>query len=112
MAGSRKNAKGSNHKRNGSRRAGARSSAKASAHSDGCSSASAILDYRLEKPSFTLRQVRDGKQVRYEIEGDLSAPVPPLRHSKYLSKEQLIEIYRWMLLNRQMETALENLYKQ
>ncbi len=72
----------------------------------------AITDYRLEKPTFTLHQVRDGEQVRYEIEGDLSAPVPLLRDSRYLSKEQLIEIYRWMLLNRRMETALENLYKQ
>ncbi|MGB9071158.1 MAG: thiamine pyrophosphate-dependent dehydrogenase E1 component subunit alpha [Terriglobales bacterium] len=72
-----------------------------------------ILDYRLEKPSFTLRQVRSGDEVRYEVEsGDLSAPVPPIRESKYLSKEQVIEIYRWMLLNRRMETALENLYKQ
>ena len=72
-----------------------------------------ITDYRLEKPSFTLRQVRSGDAVRYELEsGDLSAPVPPLRESKFLSKQQLIEIYRWMLLNRRMETALENLYKQ
>jgi len=72
-----------------------------------------ILDLRLEKPSFTLRQVRSGDEVRYEVEsGDLSAPVPPLRKSTYLSKQQLIEIYRWMLLNRRMETALENLYKQ
>jgi TPP-dependent pyruvate/acetoin dehydrogenase alpha subunit len=71
-----------------------------------------ILDYRLEKPSFTLRQVRVGDQVRYEVEGDLSAPVPPLRESKYLNRKQCIEIYRWMLLNRKMETALENLYKQ
>ena len=71
-----------------------------------------IIDYRLEKPTFTLRQVRNGEQVRYEVEGELSAPVPPLRDSQYLSKEQLIEIYRWMLLNRRMETALENLYKQ
>jgi len=38
--------------------------------------------------------------------------VPPIRDSKYLSKAQCIEIYRWMLLNRKMETALENLYKQ
>ena len=44
--------------------------------------------------------------------GDLSAPAPPIRESKYLSREQCIEIYRWMLLNRRMETALENLYKQ
>ena len=71
-----------------------------------------ILDYRLEKPTFTLRQVRAGDQVRYEVEGDLSAPVPPIRESKYLNRNQCIEIYRWMLLNRKMETALENLYKQ
>ena len=75
-----------------------------------------IRDYRLEKPSFTLRQVRTGDEVRYEVEsGDLSlhtAPAPPIRESKYLSREQCIEIYRWMLLNRRMETALENLYKQ
>jgi len=72
-----------------------------------------IPDYRLEKPNFTLRQVRVGDEVRYEVEsGDLSAPAPPIRESKYLSKEQTIEIYRWMLLNRRMETALESLYKQ
>ena len=59
-----------------------------------------ISDYRLEKPEFTLRQVRVGDSVRYEVEGDLSAPVPPIRDSKYLSKQQCIEIYRWMLLNR------------
>jgi TPP-dependent pyruvate/acetoin dehydrogenase alpha subunit len=72
-----------------------------------------ILDYRLERPSFTLRQVQSGDSVRYEVvSGDLSAPVPPVRDSKYLSKQQVIEIYRWMLLNRRMETSLENLYKQ
>ena len=72
-----------------------------------------IVDYRLEKPSFTLKQVRAGDSVRYEVEsGDLSRPAPPIRESKYLSSKQVIEIYRWMLLNRRMETALENLYKQ
>ena len=72
-----------------------------------------IRDYRLEKPRFALRQVRSGDEIRYEVEsGDLSAPAPPIRESKYLSREQCIEIYRWMLLNRRMETALENLYKQ
>jgi TPP-dependent pyruvate/acetoin dehydrogenase alpha subunit len=71
-----------------------------------------IPDYRLEKPIFALRQVRVGDSVRYEVEGDLSAPAPPIRESKYLDKAQHIEIYRWMLLNRRMETALENLYKQ
>src|SRR5579862_8405287 len=70
-------------------------------------------DYRLEKPTFEVRRIRGGEGVRYEIKsGDLAAPVPPIRDSKYLSREQIIEIYRWMLLNRRMETALENLYKQ
>jgi TPP-dependent pyruvate/acetoin dehydrogenase alpha subunit len=71
-----------------------------------------ILDYRLEKPEFTLRQVRSRDGVRYDVSGDLDAPAPPIRESKYLSPKQLIEVYRWMLLNRRMETALENLYKQ
>ncbi|MGD0513329.1 MAG: thiamine pyrophosphate-dependent dehydrogenase E1 component subunit alpha [Terriglobales bacterium] len=71
-----------------------------------------IPDYRLEKPSFSVHQVREGDEVRYEVEGDLSAPVPPIRESKYLNKQQAIEIYRYMLLNRRMEIALENLYKQ
>jgi TPP-dependent pyruvate/acetoin dehydrogenase alpha subunit len=71
-----------------------------------------ILDYRLEKPSFSIRQIRNGDEVCYEVTGDLSAPVPPIRESKYLDKKQCIEIYRWMILNRKMETALENLYKQ
>ena len=71
-----------------------------------------IPDYRLEKPSFTVRQVRKDDEVSYEVTGDLNAPVPPIRESKYLNRQQHIEIYRWMLLNRKMETALENLYKQ
>ncbi len=74
-----------------------------------------IPDYRLEKPDFTVRQVRVGNsdEVRYEVEsGDLSKPAPPIRESRYLTKQQTIEIYRWMLLNRRMETALESLYKQ
>jgi TPP-dependent pyruvate/acetoin dehydrogenase alpha subunit len=71
-----------------------------------------IADYRLEKSDFHVEQVRVGNEVRYEVTGDLRAPVPPLRDSKYLDKKQLIEIYRWMLLNRRMEAALENLYKQ
>ena len=71
-----------------------------------------IPDYRLEKPSFTIRQIREGDEICYEVEGDLNTSVPPIRESKYLSKQQHIEIYRWMLLNRKMEQALENLYKQ
>jgi TPP-dependent pyruvate/acetoin dehydrogenase alpha subunit len=71
-----------------------------------------IPDHRLEKPGFTIRQIRKAGKVIYEVTGDLSAPAPPIRDSKYLSKKQCIEIYRWMLLNRKMEIALENLYKQ
>jgi len=71
-----------------------------------------IPDHRLEKPSFTVHQVRKNGGVSYELTGDLSAPAPPIRESKYLTRQQHIEIYRWMLLNRKMETALENLYKQ
>jgi hypothetical protein len=63
-----------------------------------------ILDYRLEKPRFDLRQVRVGDTVRYEVKGDMSAPAPPIRDSKYLDKKQCIEIYRFMLLNRKMES--------
>jgi TPP-dependent pyruvate/acetoin dehydrogenase alpha subunit len=71
-----------------------------------------ILDYRLERPNFRVVEVAKDGEVRWEVRGDLSAPAPPLRESKYLKKEQCIEIYRWMLLNRRMEAALENLYKQ
>ena len=76
-----------------------------------------IPDYRLEHPDLTVRQHTEkdrhgAEHVRYEVEGDLDAPVPPIRDSKYLDKKQCIEIYRWMLLNRKMEVALENLYKQ
>ena len=71
-----------------------------------------ILDYRLEQPKFRVVEVTKDGEVRYEVHGDLSAPAPPLRESKYLKKEQCLEIYRWMLLNRRMEAALENLYKQ
>jgi TPP-dependent pyruvate/acetoin dehydrogenase alpha subunit len=71
-----------------------------------------ILDYRLEHPNFRVVEVTKDGEVRWEVRGDLSAPAPPLRESKYLKKEQCIEIYRWMLLNRRMETVLENLYKQ
>jgi TPP-dependent pyruvate/acetoin dehydrogenase alpha subunit len=76
-----------------------------------------IPDYRLEHPEFQIRQAlekdKQGQEhVRYEVTGDLAAPVPPIRDSKYLDKQQAIEIYRYMLLNRKMEIALENLYKQ
>src|SRR3984957_2137201 len=76
-----------------------------------------IPDMRLEHPDLSVRQSiekdKDGAEhVRYEVQGNLDAPVPPIRDSKYLSKQQAIEIYRYMLLNRKMEVALENLYKQ
>src|SRR5580704_14158863 len=76
-----------------------------------------IPDTRLEHPDLSVRQSiekdKDGTEhVRYEVTGDLNAPVPPIRDSKYLDKKQCIEIYRYMLLNRKMEVALENLYKQ
>ena len=87
--------------------------AKKSSHVNGDLRTFAIADYRLEKPNFEVRLIRVGNEVRYEVKsGDLAATVPPLRESKYLNREQCIEIYRWMLLNRRMETALENLYKQ
>src|SRR3954462_3084727 len=71
-----------------------------------------IPDYRLEVPSFrTVEEWIDG-QLRYNVEGNLSPDPPPLRQSKYLTKEQSLEIYRYMVLNRKMETALENLFKQ
>jgi TPP-dependent pyruvate/acetoin dehydrogenase alpha subunit len=76
-----------------------------------------IPDYRLEHPNFTVQQLierdKDGAEhIRYGVTGDFAAPVPPIRDSKYLANEQAIAIYRYMLLNRKMETALENLYKQ
>jgi TPP-dependent pyruvate/acetoin dehydrogenase alpha subunit len=71
-----------------------------------------IPDSRLEKPAFTVRQNCEGSAICYDITGDLNAPVPSIRDSKYLARKQCIEIYRWMVLNRKMETALENLYKQ
>src|SRR3954471_10443980 len=71
-----------------------------------------IPDHRLECFDCTIETVTSGDQVSYKVHGDLSAPAPPIVDSKYLKKDQCIEIYRWMLLNRRMETALENLYKQ
>jgi TPP-dependent pyruvate/acetoin dehydrogenase alpha subunit len=76
-----------------------------------------IPDTRMEHSDLTVRQSiekdKDGAEhVRYEVTGNLNAPVPPIRDSKYLDKKQCIEIYRYMLLNRKMEVALENLYKQ
>ena len=92
---------------NGSRRNGA-SSEKLAVPKN----AYGIPDYRLEVLDCrTVEEWVDG-QFRYNVEGDLSAEPPPLRESKYLNKQQSIDIYRYMLLNRKMEQALENLFKQ
>jgi TPP-dependent pyruvate/acetoin dehydrogenase alpha subunit len=92
------------------------SKAGAFTQNDGTSAASvrsySIPDSRLERLDCRIFMSGDGTNVEYCIEGDLSAPAPPIRASKYLSREQSIAIYRWMLLNRRMEVALENLYKQ
>ena len=61
-----------------------------------------IPDYRLEKPAFTVPQIRKGEGVVTKSPA-LNAPAPPIRDSKYLYRQQCIEIYRWMLLNRRME---------
>jgi len=71
-----------------------------------------IPDYRLEHPEFSISMSGEGSSMEYRCEGDLTAPAPPIRESKYLSRGQCVAIYRWMLLNRRMEVALENLYKQ
>lgn len=71
-----------------------------------------IPDSRLDCLDCRIYMCGEGSNVEYRIEGDLSAPAPPIRESKYLTREQSIAIYRWMLLNRRMEVALENLYKQ
>ena len=71
-----------------------------------------IPDYRVQNPNFhTVEEWKDGK-FQYTVQGDFSAPVPAIRESKYLSKAQSLDIYRWMWMNRKMETALENLFKQ
>jgi TPP-dependent pyruvate/acetoin dehydrogenase alpha subunit len=71
-----------------------------------------IPDWRLERPEFEVYEVSAGPEVHYEIKGKLNAPVPPIRPSQYMSREQHVELYRWMVMNRRMEQALENLYKQ
>jgi TPP-dependent pyruvate/acetoin dehydrogenase alpha subunit len=104
------------HSSNGTRRHNGASRSTTKPTSSGLRTYS-IPDLRLEHPDLTVRQsIEKGKdgaeRVRYEVTGDLGAPVPPIRDSKYLTKQQAIEIYRFMLLNRKMEIALENLYKQ
>jgi TPP-dependent pyruvate/acetoin dehydrogenase alpha subunit len=94
---------------------------KSSVSSNGMSSSKAvgprvnefgIPDWRLEQPRFEVVEVSQGPEVHYEVRGDLNSPVPPIRESRYLDSAKCVELYRWMLLNRRMEQALENLYKQ
>lgn len=73
-----------------------------------------IPDHRLECFDCQITLEHDAKtgETTYKATGDLKAPAPPIRDSKFLKREQVIEIYRWMLLNRRMESVLESLYKQ
>src|ERR1700727_2266621 len=66
-----------------------------------------IPDMRLEHPDLSVKQRvekdkdKDGAEhVRYEVTGNLNAPVPPIRDSKYLNKQQCIEIYPYILPNQ------------
>jgi pyruvate dehydrogenase E1 component alpha subunit/2-oxoisovalerate dehydrogenase E1 component alpha subunit len=71
-----------------------------------------IPDWRAEQLPFHIESDWVDGEYTYTVVGDTTAPVPPLRDSKYLKPEQSIEIYRYMLINRQMEAALEAMYKQ
>ena len=71
-----------------------------------------IPDWRAEQLPFHIESDWKDGEYTYTVVGDTTAPVPPLRDSKYLKPEQSIEIYRFMLINRQMEAALEAMYKQ
>src|ERR1051326_1693941 len=71
-----------------------------------------IPDRRMEKPNLIVRQVRTGEDVDKEVSGNRNAPARPFPDSKYLNKQQCIEIYGYMRATRKMEVALENLYKQ
>ncbi len=71
-----------------------------------------IPDWRLEQLPFHIESEWADGEYRYKVTGDTNTPVPPLRPSKYLSKEQSIEMFRYMIVNRRMEAALESMYKQ
>lgn len=71
-----------------------------------------IPDWRLEQPPFRIENDWVDGEYHYKVIGDTNAPAPPMRPSKYLSKEQSIEILRYMIVNRRMEAALESMYKQ
>jgi len=71
-----------------------------------------IPDWRLEQPPFHIENDWVDGEYRYKVVGDTKTPAPPMRPSKYLSKEQTIEVFRYMIVNRRMEAALESMYKQ
>ncbi|HET7873713.1 MAG TPA: hypothetical protein VFL42_14450, partial [Terriglobales bacterium] len=58
-----------------------------------------IPDWRLERPEFEVHEVARGAEVHYEIRGKLNTPVPPIRESRYLTPQQHVELYRWMIMN-------------
>jgi pyruvate dehydrogenase E1 component alpha subunit/2-oxoisovalerate dehydrogenase E1 component alpha subunit len=71
-----------------------------------------IPDYRLEQLPFHIEGEWKNGNYHYKVVGDTTAPAPPLRPSKYLTREQSIDIYRLMVTNRKMEDSLERMYKQ
>lgn len=71
-----------------------------------------IPDYRLEQLPFHIEGEWKNGNYHYKVVGDTTAPAPPLRPSKYLTREQSIDIYRLMITNRKMEDSLERMYKQ
>ncbi|HUZ05764.1 MAG TPA: thiamine pyrophosphate-dependent enzyme, partial [Acidobacteriaceae bacterium] len=71
-----------------------------------------IPDWRLEQLPFHIESEWGDGEYRYKVVGDTTTPAPPLRPSRYLTKEQTIEIYRYMVINRRMEESLERMYKQ
>lgn len=71
-----------------------------------------IPDWRLEQLPFFIESEWVDGEYRYKVNGNTKTPPPPLRPSKYLSKERSIEMLRYMIVNRRMEAALEAMYKQ
>ena len=55
-----------------------------------------IPDYRAEVPNFTTYEEWVDGKLQYQVKGDLDAPVPAIKDSKYLTKEQSLEIYRYI----------------
>ncbi len=71
-----------------------------------------IPDWRAEQLPFHVESEWIDGEYKYKIVGDTSGDPPPLRDSKYLTPEKSIELFRYMLINRRMEQALESMYKQ